>query len=256
MKLCRFELLDDPGTIRSGIIHNDTLYETDGQNPVGQHDPRRTRMFPPILQTAAIRAYDEGAQGGLDFRLLNPALLHGSNSRMELPVDIGRFDFDLRIAAAIKDDALRVDRAEAPDFILGYTLMLHIRMTEPEEDAPRGLQSEAAKDAGMFLGPSLTTPDEVATKAERAEATIFHWEYEIEINDTPIASGVQRLEVGMADILSQASAYRTAFAGELLALPPVRKPALDGSELGRPLLPDDVVTVTCPALGTLIAGFE
>ncbi len=259
VKLCRFELLDNPGLIRSGVYHDQRIFETDGRTPDGIHDQASVRLFQPLGACPSVRIYDQwhGQSGESDLlhSYINPTTITGPNSELEIPPADTDWDFEARICAVISDRGSQIDRAEAPEFILGWTMMISLVATDDDARALKmGAPQAWARDAGVFVGPFLVTPDELGG-VEKLDQTSFRWEYEMKVNEDVIVKGIHDPKVSMADLIERASSRHEVVPGELFALPPLEKPPLDFTELGRPLLPSDRVILVAGPLGALTANF-
>ncbi len=259
MKLCRFELLDHPDEVRSGIFHDQRIYETDGRTGTEIHELSAIRLFQPLGSSPSVRLYDlySGDQGQQELlhTYVNPTLVTGSNSDIEIPADGSGWDVEARICCTVTDRGSQIDRSEAAEFVLGFTMMLCLVSVDEMESAKSTGQPQAwARDLGIFVGPFLVTPDELGS-IERIDQTTFRWKYQLKVNGEVIVDGLDQPEVGMADLIAKASGRHEVFPGELFALPPLQKPALEMSTLGRTLMAGDEVILSVEGLGDLAANF-
>ncbi|MCB0826422.1 MAG: fumarylacetoacetate hydrolase family protein [Armatimonadetes bacterium] len=251
MKLCRFELSDTPGETRSGIYHEGRYYETDGQNAIGVHEPNVVRLLSPIGQPPAYRAFDaiEGGptEGTLFYHYLNPAGLQGTETEIVLPPAVLEADFEVRIGAVIQDKGLALDPREANGFILGYLITCVIT------DARRIDESIGAqpRDVGLLAGPFLVTPDDLGGHLTGESQSNFVWPYEISINGTTIQKASYQSDYEMTNLLVQATETSSINVGEIVSWPPLPKPRLSETEIGRGMMPSDKVLIRIEGLGAL-----
>jgi 2-keto-4-pentenoate hydratase/2-oxohepta-3-ene-1,7-dioic acid hydratase in catechol pathway len=101
----------------------------------------------PVLHPPSIRIF--GPDG--DFAFANPAAVRGPEDTIEVPGGVDSVEAQLRLAAVIGD----LDGG-----IGGFTLML-------EWHAPQ-LQGTKTRDFAISLGPTVVTPDELATAGDWA----------------------------------------------------------------------------------------
>lgn len=242
MKLCRFELLDDPGRPRSGIFHENRLYETDGRNPIGVHDLGKIRLLPPIGQPPSVRLLRWNGER-LVSEYGHPAALEGTGAEIDAPTSSEAFDLELRVAVVVKDRGERIDSDEAAGFVLGFTVVLAFVSRSAAGDS---------LDHPLVVGPFLTTPDELAPAPEESFLG-GEWTATLSVNDEPIA-GVREQDRGVFErALVERSRYVPMLPGDLVAAPPLALSPLAMGPLGRSLLPGDSVVVTVDKLGALNA---
>lgn len=256
MKLCRFELIESPGDIRSGLYFDGRFYETDGQNAIGIHDPGQVRLYPPLGQPPAIRlfdqAFDQDGRAWTYYSYTNPTVLHGPNSEVTLPESGDKWDFEVRVCGVIGARGEQIDPIEAPTFVLGYALMIVMTTPDTALEARLGGMAAIQRDFAISVGPFLVTPDELAEAAGEAPLS-FRWRYEIWVNDVVVAKGINESALSFADLLGIASQNHQVQPGEILAWPPLEKQPIDLTALGRTILPTDKVQVKTEALGILVA---
>ncbi|HMS56592.1 MAG TPA: fumarylacetoacetate hydrolase family protein [Fimbriimonadaceae bacterium] len=203
MKLCRFELLAEPGRSRSGFAFQGKVYETDGQQPIGIHEPGDVRLLAPVL-AGSIRIFS-----GDSFTYLNPASAVGTGE----PV-LGRLDRELScrpcLVAVIASHGRNVEVEVADDIVLGLTLGVHYFFGE-------GTTASDA-DAGFAFGPAISTPEDLA---ESGHETKFGKVYGLSLSfgkggtDPEVISS----EVSFALRIAQASETAPLRPGDLFAVP-------------------------------------
>lgn len=249
MKLCRFELIAEPGRARSGIVYGPKVYETDGANPIGVHEWSDVRLLAPIGQPSSIRLFSPPAEGaewehGADvpcppFQYLNPASLVDPGFAVQIPSFAKSFQADACLALVIAGSGWNVPVAEADGLVLGLSLACSFYV--PGETAGR------ARDAGFALGPAITTPDELddaVTEDERGRRYRFPVSFKVN-NEVISTIDLSRLPNTFAEVLSFASESCPLHQGDIVAI------SLGAVE--RPLEAGDQVQAVCEKLGTLTA---
>ena len=101
-------------------------------------------LRPPVLHPPAIRIF--GADG--DFTFANPAAVRGPGDEIPLPAGVDAVEAQLRLAAVIGAD----------EQIGGFTFLA-------EWIAPQ-LPGAKSRDFALVLGPTVVTPDELATAGD------------------------------------------------------------------------------------------
>lgn len=260
MKLCRFELRADPGTVRSGILHADRLYETDGQNAIGIHELGDIRLLPPVGTPPSVRVFDArrtelGAER-LVYWFANPTRAVGAAGELPLPDDMGELDFEVRIATTVTDAGERIEESEAERFILGMAVAIVVRAPEVAADEIAvGSGPGQSADLGFGLGPWLVTPDDVRGYGLAGSTTRYAWPYKLLVNGLVVAEGIDEPTFSLADLLRVASQGGPVLPGELLLTPALAKPSLSDTEVGRGLLPGDRVEAHVEGVGVLVLNF-
>lgn len=261
MKLCRFDLVSEPGNARSGIVHEGKVYETDGMRPIAIHDSAETRLLAPIGRPPAIRMFtgnrtaveeflqDQGAQPtGPEYIYLNPGLMQGPNVGVPgwpLSSEIG---VKLCLAAVVGAEGKGLVPSEAEEGLLGVCLAAVLYAADIERNEKAACSSLVrSHEVGIFVGPALTTFDELE------EARIE--------SDGPSRYAIElRLDVGNSPILQTSTAEVPYALGELAA-ELSRSAPLQAGELfltchgatgpHAQLTPGDEVRLYSPQLGAL-----
>lgn len=236
MKLCRFVLTQDPEVARSGIFHDGRIYETDGKQAIGVHDPSKVRFLAPIGTPPAVRFFDRGPDGLLAYRYGNPAAFLDPRSEIDAPPGMTELDLEVRLGVVTGESGEQIDAEEAESFVLGVTIVL--AFFGPEFMASDPVR---ARDLPSIVGPLLTTPDDLAEVTALEVAVFVGEEERIRIQ---VASGYPA-----AEMLALASRNVPVRAGELLLAPPLPLPRLGVTPLGRCLLPRDEFRVVVDPLG-------
>lgn len=241
MKLCRFELLEAEGIARSGIFHENKVYETNGEKAIGIHDVSKVKFLPPVSKPPTIRSFRPDGT----YEYLSNATLLGPLHTYTTPEGIGELEIEARVAAVVKDRGENVTQDEAHGFLLGFTNC--IRFTHRVDGLPQ--------DLGIAIGPFLHTLEDFKEYDEGGHAPIsWRWEF--------IVGKEQRFANEEADSLEPLKAIELASrtnavqSGDLLLLPPFSHPPLPETSLDRNILPGDDVAIGFERLGFLLIHVE
>ena len=259
MKLCRFELTADPGVARSGLYYEGRFYETDGQNATAVHESDAAVLLPPFSTAPSIRVYESIAAGqneGISgYRFLNPTRIAGSGGAFRIQEEDLYFDLSVRVAAVISTRGAYITPEDAADFFLGYTLLVSLRAPEIIADAERsGLPLGAAEDIAHFVGPVITTPDELE-ELQTGMQTRYRFPFRLKVAGEIIADS-HETQGPFIDSLVIASRFGPLVPGELIAGPAFPIPDLSASALGRGLQPGDTVEFEVNRLGRILFHIE
>jgi 2-keto-4-pentenoate hydratase/2-oxohepta-3-ene-1,7-dioic acid hydratase in catechol pathway len=257
MKLVRFELLDSPGQMRSGLVYDERVYETVGDQAAGIHDLGRVRFHAPVGAIPALRIFEMTKTATGDetatYRYLHAGNVFGPLSEIAVPEGVVGLDFDVYVAAVMQDQGTQIDPAEATGFILGYTLMaVMIVPSLVEAELADGHAPVMGQDVATVIGPFLVTAEDVAEYALQGDRAAFAWPYEITVNQDQVASGTFESVPGMDRLLAAATQTGRVFPAEIIAWPKVNKPALEFTDLGRELVAGDRVKISFEGLGVLV----
>jgi 2-keto-4-pentenoate hydratase/2-oxohepta-3-ene-1,7-dioic acid hydratase in catechol pathway len=184
MKLCRFALPSSPDVVRSGIVYGGKIYETDGANPVAVHDPVSAQLLAPVGHPGSVRLFEahrpafaewvageDSRTAPADFAYLNPAIIAGPNARVRSFSPSKQIGIKLCVAAVVGDAGHAIGIEEAESRILGFALgALFFASDIEREEMARGVGISRSHDAGLAVGPALTTPDELEDIAEHTES--------------------------------------------------------------------------------------
>ncbi|HRI44887.1 MAG TPA: fumarylacetoacetate hydrolase family protein [Fimbriimonadaceae bacterium] len=236
MKLCRFVLTQDPEVARSGIFHDGRIYETDGKQAIGVHDPSKVRFLAPIGTPPAVRFFDLRPDAELAYRYGNPSALLDPRSEIDAPPAMTELDLEVRVGVVTGESGEQIDAEEAESFVLGVTIVL--AFFGPEFVATDPVR---ACDLPSIVGPLLTTPDDLA-EVTAFEVIVFVGEEERIRVQAPS-------RYPAAEMIALASRNLPIRAGEVLVAPPLPLPRLGETPLGRCLLPRDEFRVVVEPLG-------
>lgn len=258
VKLCRFELRDAPGQIRSGIVHGAKVYETDGSNPIAVYEAEDIRPLPPIGQPGSVRLFRTPAS--LDFELsqdnsptfsyLNPASIIGPSKIVPYPYSSAAVDFEPYVAAVIATGGSNIPVELADETILGFSLVTAIILRDAERiEKAAGSGPGKSMDVALALGPVLTTPDELEeTISSEETGKRYQLEAVARVNGIEQRRGnANELPITFAQAIAAASETCPVRAGDLFLIGPVAIPT-DGDQ---GLSPDDQVQIAVERLGTL-----
>lgn len=259
MKLCRFEVANRPGDLaRSGIYHEGKVYETDGQNAIGVHDPANVRFLCPIGRPPVVRCFESYQAGpgehALSYFFMNPGLLQGPDGTIEIPPTVENLDLEVRVFGVSQDSGLMVDEKEADEFLLGYGFMV-VLVDRELAGSSMEVSSEhwsAARDVGAFVSPFIVTPEELTVQLVRESKSKFAWNYEISVSGDSIADrGTFESDYAFSDLLFLGSRRSALSTGEVVAWPALPKPDMELSRIGRFLIPGDTLRIVVEGLGAV-----
>lgn len=261
MKLCRFELNDSPGVIRSGIVHGGRVYETEGSQPVAIHEAATLKLLMPIGSATSLRVGgDDWEPSPLESRdprdvyywYGNSSAIFGPNLVLELPISGSEMSFRPYLAAVVAGDARNVEIEEADGYLLGFTL-LNIFIARDIEAVERrlGISRGRSHDVGIALGPVITTPDELDDlTTDDSQGRRFSSLVVVKVNGVEVARGdTAATRYTAAQMLSAASENAPVRSGDILALGPL----LDDADSDLPALSaGDQIEISADRLGTLM----
>jgi 2,4-diketo-3-deoxy-L-fuconate hydrolase len=193
MKLIRW---GNPGTEKTGVIINDTKYntsafgedyneqffETDGLARLGKFLTANEGKLPKVADgerlgapfarpskilciglNFADHAKESGATPPAEPVLFmkSTTALVGPNDDVTIPQDSVKTDWEVELAVVIGKKASYVSEAEALDYVAGY--VLHNDVSEREFQLERGGTWDKGKGCDTFapMGPFMATPDEL-----------------------------------------------------------------------------------------------
>lgn len=234
MKFCRFELLEDPGTARTGIAYEGRIFETDGTNSIGVHEAQEIRLLPPIGRPGTVRVYRPGE---LAFDYANPQVVFGPNETLLMPPHAERIGLLPALAIVIGGSGSVIPTDKADDVVLGVCIASVF--TTLRDHGGR------AFDVGIAIGPAITTPDEFAEISIRPSTGMTYEDEFTLIRNGHSVSSFQLTEMGAtpAQIISHASESCTLNEGDLIVV-----------ALGDPVMalePGEEVRIASGRLGVL-----
>jgi len=247
VKLCRFELVAEPGLARSGIVYGSKVYETDGANPVGVHEWVDVVLLAPVGQPPSVRLFgiaeeEMSWEMGPDmpvanFEYLNPAVLIGPSVALPKPDFTTTVRGQICLGVIIGGAGLNVPIDEADGLVLGLTLVTVLH--SPADKGGR------AKDVGYAVGPAITTPEELddaVTVDERGRR--YRFSVGLRLNSEEVERfDLSSLPHTVAEMISNASESARLVQGDLIAI------SLFSAE--KLLDKGDEVQILCDKLGAL-----
>lgn len=215
------------------------------------------RLLTPFGHPSSVRLFDitlsESGESLLTHSYINPSRLRGPGDEIELPEDPGDWTFEVRVAAAISEDAFRVQPQEAEMAILGYTLMVVLVSEQAQMyEQTMGVNQTVSRDLGGFAGPFIVTPEDLKdAQTTGGDRTLFRWGLGAFVNDEPIFEGLVEPETSFSDMLIEASRIGPIVVSDLIASPPLTTIDITASKLGRHLAPTDRIRVEVEPIGTI-----
>lgn len=205
VKLCRFERVAEPGSVCSGIVYGDKVYETDGANAIAVHGVEDVRLLSPIGSAPSVRFYDRR----LGFSYLNPQILGNPGEPMPLLDEAGWMPC---LALVVGGAGMGFTTREADDAALGFALGAVLR--SPFTDSARAL------DAGYVIGPALTTPEELDDRAILGDqGKQFELRFSAVRNEQPL-EGLKKVDLPytVAEVIAHASSSCAIVPGDLIMI--------------------------------------
>ncbi len=228
MQLCRFILRESPQQQRSGILHENRIYETNGEQAIGIHELSAIAILPPLASVPTVRAFRRGAGGGWEWIYRQSGQLLGPLAEFEPPFGYGGLVVKAHVAAALAQGGSQLDHDETQGIVLAYSLALSFE----HPGQPMGW------DTVLGLGPVLTTPEEWDT-TQPLKLTL--------LLDSQAVSEVETPLPPFEDMAAAASWKSPLLPGDLLLSEPI-----EGLRTSIPLLAGHRVQVRDERLGTLV----
>jgi len=257
VKLCRFELKSTPGEIKSGIVYNGKVYETNGADASAIHEAEDVRPLAPTGTPPSLRIFRSRflGQNGTPpegeplYIYGNPNSLISASQIVPEPEYSGALDFEPYIAVVIASDGHRIPIEEADGYILGYTIVNFLVTRDVERvEHLFGTGPGRSYDLAAAIGPVLTTPDEMEeVVVDDADGRRFKLTAVARVN------GVERRRGDVADLpwtldrmISYASESCPIRMGDLLCAGPI----VDVGD-GMGVSSGDEIQIAVEKLGTL-----
>jgi 2-keto-4-pentenoate hydratase/2-oxohepta-3-ene-1,7-dioic acid hydratase in catechol pathway len=207
MKLCRFDLVSSPGTPRTGI---------DGSNPVGVHEWTDVRLLAPVGLPSSVRLYP--SLPTFAFRYLNSGSLVGPHGSV-LPGEGSKLSCLPCLAVVVAGGGSVVPVSEADGLVLGLSAA-NVFFQNTGEKGGLMDQPSWTLDAGVAIGPSLTTPDELDDAVlEEADGRRYQIDFSLQVDGEEQGKGsTADLAVTIAEVFGQASLSTRLRQGDLFLL--------------------------------------
>lgn len=260
MKLCRFELLSQPGDVRSGLVYGGKIYETDGTNPIAVHEAADVRPLPPVGQAPSVRFFrfgpvDPSYEPEPLYTYGNPSSVVGASQIVPVPEFTSELDFEPYLALIVGEAGERLGVEEADRHILGFSVLTLLVARDAERaEARLGTGPGRSRDIAFALGPVLTTPDELDDAVQDDSAGRRY-----KLAAVARVNGVERrrgdvlsLRYTPAQAVAAASESCAVRPGDVIALGPI----VDLEASPPPLAGGDEIQVAVERLGTLSTKLE
>lgn len=190
------------------------------------------------------------------FLFMNPWSVVGTGADIPMPPGTQKLDFELEVAAIIKDTVRDVSIDDAAEHIAGYAIFNDWSARDIQgREMSIGLGPSKGKDFAYTLGPWITTPDELE---QYRDGDRYDLPMAVSINGEVVGTdNLRNMSWSFEEMLVHASRDAWVGAGDVLASGTASQGALSerwsrtGSLTPPPLQVDDVVTMTVEGLGTI-----
>jgi 2-keto-4-pentenoate hydratase/2-oxohepta-3-ene-1,7-dioic acid hydratase in catechol pathway len=197
--------------------------------PVNYADHVAEALNDPLMRTG--NAIGHIREVGLFLKATSS--MAGPSDAIRLRYPDRRTDHEIELAVVIGRPADRVSRADALEYVAGYSVGLDITLRGPEERSMR-----KSLDTFTVIGPWLVTADEIPDPGEL--------DLELLVNgEKRQSSNTRQLTMDVADLIAFASSFYTLMPGDIL---------LTGTPAGvGPLQAGDILEASIEKVGTLRA---
>lgn len=190
------------------------------------------------------------------FLFMNPWSLVPTGADIPIPPFAQKLDFELEVAAIVKDTVRDVPLEEAAEHIAGYCIFNDWSARDIQGKEMRiGVGPSKGKDFANTLGPWITTPEELEPFREGDRYAL---EMSVAINGEVVGTdNLRNMSWSFDEMLVHASRDAWVGAGDVLASGTASTGALSerwsrsGELTPPPLKVGDVVTMTVEGLGTI-----
>lgn len=135
------------------------------------HDPKTVTWAPPVTAPRKIICVGLNYRDHAEEQNLKPPeepiifakfanTLRGHREIIELPFISDKVDLEAELGFVIGKKATRISEAEAPEYILGYTIVNDVSARDLQKKDGQWLRAKSS-DGFAPMGPCLVTPDEV-----------------------------------------------------------------------------------------------
>ncbi|MBO1902705.1 fumarylacetoacetate hydrolase family protein [Leucobacter weissii] len=247
--------------LRSGRQQRKPVEQTQLLTPV---EPRAMRDFVAFEAHIAGMKKSEPGDGSVPepwyeapaFLFMNPWSVVGTGAEIPMPPFTERLDFELEVAAIVKNTVRDVPIEEAAGHIAGYCILNDWSARDIQGREMRiGLGPSKGKDFANTLGPWITTPDELEPYRDGDR---FDLEMTVEVNGEVIGGdNLRNMSWSFEEMLVHASRDAWVGAGDALASGTASTGALSerwsrsGALTPPPLRVGDVVRMTVAGLGSI-----
>ena len=207
------------------MVFNGRIYETEGGEAAGVHEPDAVRPLTPIPQPGSLRFFRNQNQPFTDepepaFFYGNPAALVGASTMVNVPAHLGSLTFEAYLAAVVVAGGYDIPVEEADDHLLGVTILL--ALVDRSAMRVEGIFGRS-HDLGIGLGPVVTTPDELdGNVVDQSFGRRYKLSASGRVNGVEKARGdAEDLPYTVAQAVSAASKSCTLREGDVVALGPL-----------------------------------
>ncbi len=218
------------------MVYSGKIYETNGAEAVAVHEAEAVRPLSPIPHAPSLRIFRSDLQSVATFELDdpryfygNPGSLFGASQLLTPPDTIVELGVLPMMAAILVADGYQVEREDADDLILAYTMLtLLVSRSDERIEVQAGVIGRS-HDVGGVIGPVLTTPDEMEDSVETAErGRRYNLSTVLRINGVERQRGTTLdLPYTFAEAISTASQNCVLRTGDIFAMGSVVEPAED-----------------------------
>lgn len=230
-------------------MYGGKIYETDGTNPIAIHEWNDVHLLSPIGRPPSIRLFEHGVP--LSFRYLNPSILFGPSTILKKPPTMEKLSFLPCVALVAASNAAEINQEKSEEVLLGLSLAVVLANNVDTEDK----HSARYYDAGIVLGPAITTPDEVEEDIDlRPDGKTYRLTVSVRINgEEKVTFNVAELAASTAGILSHCSESCSLVPGDVVLMQPPSQFDVN-QQIGRYLERGDEIQLVCDRLGALSAS--
>lgn len=207
------------------MVFNGRIYETDGGEAVGVHEPEDVRPLSPVPQPGAVRFFRTqnqpiGEEPDPAFFYGNPAALVSASTVVNAPAHLGSLTFEPYLAAVMVVGGYDIPLEEADDHVLGITIAL--ALVDRAALRTDGLFGRS-HDLGVALGPVVTTPDEIdGNVVDQSFGRRYKLSATARVNGVEKARGdAEDLPYTVAQAVAAASRSCTLREADVIALGPL-----------------------------------
>lgn len=207
------------------MVFNGRIYETNGAEAVGVHEPDAVRPLSPMPHVGSLRFFRTQNQPFTEepepaYFYGNPAAMVGASTMVNLPPHLTDVSFEAYLGAVLVAGGYDIPVEDADDHVLGLTIV--IALVDRSAMRTEGIFGRS-HDLGVAYGPVLTTPDELDDHLTSQE---FGRQYKLsataKVNSVERARGdVEELPFTIAQAISAASRSCTLRESDVLAIGPL-----------------------------------
>lgn len=222
-----------------------------------RYDPAEVKLLSPVPRPNSIRdfmVFEEHVRNSLDgpipdvwyevpiYYKGNPRAIVHPGEPVDWPSYTEKLDYELELAAVVGREGRDIDRADADEYIAGFTIFNDFSARDIQLREMAGqLGPTKGKDFANGFGPVLVTPDEIDLEDLHVSATV---------NGEVWSQGnIGEMHHSFAEIIEYVSMDETLYPGDVLGTGTVGRGC--GLELDRWLEPGDTIELHADGIGTL-----